>query len=163
MYKLIILFICAFFIFSCASKKEIVNEEKILVGKIERKDIQTSEFPWFERNYKSYSLPAEFINELKNNINNEISCKVFFGSWCGDSKREVPKFFKLTDSIGFANVEYYGLDRSKKSPSGAESAFNVQRVPTFIFFKNDKEIGRIIENPVKSLHEDFLDIIKPKN
>ena len=36
---------------------------------------------------------------------------------------------------------------------------NIEKVPTFIFYKNGIEIGRIIESPEKSIEKDFLKIL----
>jgi hypothetical protein len=51
----------------------------------------------------------------------------------------------------------------KRKPSKKVKYFveelKVERVPTFIFYRDGKEIGRIIENPKTSLIEDFLEIV----
>jgi len=35
----------------------------------------------------------------------------------------------------------------------------VERVPTFIFFRDGREIGRIVENPKTGMVEDFMEIL----
>jgi len=46
---------------------------------------------------------------------------------------------------------------TKKHALGREDKkFKIERIPTFIFLRNGKEIGRIIETPVKSLEEDWV-------
>ena len=59
--------------------------------------------------------------------------------------------------------------RIDKSPAGKKKPnkdvkyyvedMKVERVPTFVFFRDGKEIGRTIENPKKSLLDDFLEIL----
>ena len=56
------------------------------------------------------------------------------------------------------------VNRDKKNPESDIEYLNIERVPTFIFYKtggdgSKKEIGRIIETPVRSLEEDLLDIL----
>jgi thiol-disulfide isomerase/thioredoxin len=84
------------------------------------------------------------------------------GTCCGDSKREVPRFIKILKPVDFPmeNLKIVALDKRKekykKSPQGEEWGLNIRRVPTFIFYKNGREINRIIETPVTTLEEDIL-------
>jgi len=50
-------------------------------------------------------------------------------------------------------------DNYKRSPNGEEWGLNILRVPTIIFYKNGREINRIIETPNKSLEADMLKIL----
>ena len=40
------------------------------------------------------------------------------GTWCGDSKRETPRFFKILELADFemTNFELVTVNRSKKTP-----------------------------------------------
>lgn len=84
------------------------------------------------------------------------------GTWCGDSRRETPHFYKLLDAVNFdyKNLQMITVDRSKKSSNNEQAGLEIIRVPTFIFYKNGKEINRFVEYPVKSLEEDLLEILK---
>ncbi len=86
---------------------------------------------------------------------------IFFGLWCPDSKREVPHFLKIADEAGMrdSTIRLYSLDRSKKSPDGLTEKYAIERVPTFIFFRGGKEIGRITESPRTTLEGDILAIL----
>lgn len=152
--------IFTFLLFGCASQKDVQIEEKIITGEIEKVTLSTNEFPWFERNYKNYSLAVENRKALSVLLSDKISCKIFMGTWCSDSRRDVPKFIKIADSTGFNTYEIIGLDHNKVSGLGIEKDFKIEKVPTFIFFKDGKEKGRIIENPTKSMQEDIVDILK---
>lgn len=83
------------------------------------------------------------------------------GTWCGDSKRETPMFYKLLDEVGFKekNLTLITVDRSKSKPEELVSGFNVVRVPTFIFYRGGQEIGRYVERPRESLEKDILKIV----
>jgi hypothetical protein len=52
-----------------------------------------------------------------------------------------------------------GLDREKKSPEFKNEQGDIEYVPTFIFFRNGQELGRIIESPIQSLEKDLRQII----
>ena len=86
---------------------------------------------------------------------------VFFGSWCGDSRREVPKFLKVTDLAGIPQerILLYRLDRSKQSPDGLAEKCRIERVPTVVAFAHGQEIGRITETPLVSMEADMLSIL----
>jgi hypothetical protein len=86
---------------------------------------------------------------------------VFMGTWCSDSKREVSRFLRIADGTGMAAADFdlYGLDRKKTSPDGLEQKYTIERVPTFIFLRGGKEIGRIVETPRTTLEGDILDIL----
>jgi hypothetical protein len=51
------------------------------------------------------------------------------------------------------------VDNAKLSPVGEYDKLDIQRVPTFIIYKNNIEVGRIIENPVTSLEQDMINIL----
>ena len=50
-------------------------------------------------------------------------------------------------------------NRSKKTPNNLQHGFNIKRVPTFIFYKKGKEIGRYVEYARESLEKDLLKIV----
>jgi hypothetical protein len=56
-------------------------------------------------------------------------------------------------------VTFIGVDNAKLSPVGEYVKLDIQRVPTFILYKNNVEAGRIIENPVTSLEQDMINIL----
>jgi thiol-disulfide isomerase/thioredoxin len=83
------------------------------------------------------------------------------GTWCPDSRREVPRFMRVLDLWQFpvAKVTFIGVDDAKLSPVGEYVNLDIQRVPTFIIYKNNIEAGRIIENPTTSLEQDMVNIL----
>jgi hypothetical protein len=87
------------------------------------------------------------------------------GTWCGDSKQEVPRMIKilLAAGMGTSNLSIIavgnGADMYKKSPQGEEIGLNIKRVPTLIVYEKKKEIGRFIEYPVVSIEKDLLRIL----
>ena len=51
------------------------------------------------------------------------------------------------------------VNRSKSTPDNLQEGFNIERVPTFIFYKEGKEIGRFVEFPQESVEADMLKIV----
>lgn len=139
----------------------------MLLGKTDKNAFKKRDFSWFQNNYEAYITNDKIINKLKDSLKN-YSIKAFYGTWCGDSKREVPKFYKVIDEIGFDKnrLEMIGVDRKaeayKASPNGEEIGLNIHRVPTFIFYKNNIEVARIVEYPKQDFERDILTITSGK-
>jgi|TARA_B110000116_G_scaffold72454_1_gene62779 thiol-disulfide isomerase/thioredoxin len=107
-------------------------------------------YPWFEKQYNKY-MPQ--INNIDINLLNETSIKIFMGTWCHDSEREVPRFFKILNRLGYdqKNLQIIGLKKDKKGYFNNYSHYKITNTPTIVFFKDANEIGRIIERPKGSL------------
>ncbi len=103
----------------------------------------------------------EAIGKIMEVNKEDLSIQIVLGTWCPDSRREVPRFMKIIDLIDFpsAKITFIGVDNSKQAPVGEYDKLEIERVPTFIFLRNKVEAGRIIENPVTSLEQDMLDIL----
>jgi thiol-disulfide isomerase/thioredoxin len=116
---------------------------------------------WFIKGFDEYRFSAEAVNRLKDLITQDLQIKIVLGTWCPDSRREVPRFMRVMREIVFPEqkIEFIGVDNSKISPIENYDALNILRVPTFIFYRNNIEAGRIIENPVASLEQDMVDIL----
>ena len=115
-------------------------------------------YTWFLNQYDKY-IPS--IEKLSKIHFSEIKIKIFMGTWCHDSKREVPRLMKILDSLEFdqSNVEIIGLTKEKKGYFNDYSRYNISNTPTIIFYKNKKEIGRIIEKPEDSLESNMVLIL----
>ena len=129
-------------------------------GWVAREILDTPPYAAFHAGYDTAKIAQEFIPMIRQ-VREGVEVTIFFGAWCGDSKREVPRFLKLADQSGFpkSSIQLYALDRSKKSDDGLTEKFAVERIPTFIFLKEGKEIGRITESPTSTLEGDVLTIL----
>lgn len=139
-----------------------VQEDKMLLGLQDREALQQPPFnSWFDVNYEEYRPDAAMVEKLKP-FTEDLEIKMFMGTWCGDSKREVPAFFKLLDALEFPadKVTLITMDTEKTTPDNLEEGLDVTNVPTIIFMKEGKELNRIVEYPIESLEEDMLSILK---
>jgi thiol-disulfide isomerase/thioredoxin len=136
-------------------------EEIMLAGKITKSDLQKDQYAeWFNVGEENYIPKNEDLSALKNHEQN-YEIKIFMGTWCGDSKEQVPHFYKILKQINFdlSKTTLIAVDRTKTTPDHLEKDLSITNVPTFIFYKNGKEIHRIVEAPVVSLENDMLKII----
>lgn len=132
-----------------------------LSGIAQKSDFNQEPFAtWFNPRYDAYALDEDTKKALKKGLKG-VQIKAFMGTWCSDSKREVPQFYKMIDEVGFSdkNLTLVTVDRSKKEPVNLVSGNNIIRVPTFIFYRNGEEIGRYVERPRESLEADILKIV----
>jgi len=117
----------------------------------------------YDSQYPSYTPDSTTVSKLKT-LASDLKVTIVLGTWCGDSKLQVPHFFKVMDEVGIKekDVTLICVDGHKKAQNGSIDNLNIQRVPTFIFTKKGKELGRIIESPKDTLEQDFLAIISSK-
>jgi tetratricopeptide (TPR) repeat protein len=123
---------------------------------------------WYIRNYNAYKVDTATAIQLQPLLNN-TTIEIFLGSWCGDSKREVPRMMKILETANFdtSNVKLIFVNNDdeqyKQSPQGEEKNKFIHHVPTFIVYNNNnKEVNRIVETPIESLEKDLLNIVSNK-
>ena len=150
-------------VFACINLS--AQEMKTITGIGEREQIELTEphSVWFTEEYDSYEVNNKALNSCfqgKKLENYYIT--IVMGTWCPDSRREVPRFYKILDNLVFPpiNVRLIFVDMNKKEPSGSLKNMKISYVPTFIIRdRKDQELGRIVEAPKKSLEKDLCDIL----
>lgn len=152
--------------FACVSTKKTIGKEKskeeftgvITINKLLKEPYKK----WFKVRYEAYELNDSLKLSIQKHFK-DVKIKAFVGLWCSDSKREIPVLLKILSEVKVdeANVEIIAVNHQKKA-KGLEKGFNVFRVPTFIFYKKNKELGRFVEFPQETLELDILKIISGK-
>ncbi len=128
-----------------------------LTGEVSRTTIEKQSYPWMKEVFEHVAL--ESPKSLSN-----VDVEVYFGSWCGDSHEYLPQFFSLIDrtakkaGVHPKSIKYFGLDR-KKTYEGYSNTRSIERIPTFVFLKDGREIGRIVETPRVSIAADTQAIL----
>lgn len=142
------------------------TKPEILYGAIQKEDLLKASFAdWFTPGYNSYQPDPKLNDKLRKLYTKDISIQLFLGTWCGDSKREVPRLLKLLDETGFSqkNIQIVALGGGdslvKQSPQHEEAGKGIFRVPTVIVYRNGMEINRINEFPALSLESDLYAIL----
>lgn len=144
------------------------NGRKILVGPITVEGLHQEPYAsWYQKSYSQYTVDTDLVRMFSKKLQKH-TIKLFLGTWCGDSKREVPRILKILEHANLPkeNLEIVALDSRKpnykKSPGGEEQGWDIRKVPTMILLKNGKETNRIVESPIASLEEDILSILNNK-
>lgn len=139
---------------------------EVLWGSFEMADLNRPQFvDWFQKGYDLYQPEASVVKKLIETIT-AYQIEVYMGTWCGDSKREIPRLIKLFGALNMPkeNVKMIAVrgdgEFYKQGPNEETLGRNIHRVPTIIISKNGEEVNRIVEDPVMSLEADLLAIIE---
>lgn len=154
----IVIFAIVLISLSVTSKAQ---NENMLVGKYNLEQWM-SEAKWSIEEMNKYFPNDSVINLLKPIVEEQkIGFIVFGGSWCGDTKSELPKIFSVLKSLGvdIQKIPIYGIDRDKYEPSFTSKRMMIKKVPTLIITYQNEEMFRIEEFPEKGSTWE-LDILK---
>ena len=64
----------------------------------------------------------------------------FTASWCGPCQKIKPQIIKLKEGLQTNNIKFYMIDIDENDTLCEKC--NIKSVPTFILFKDKKEIGQ---------------------
>jgi len=145
------------------ASEEIIEEIEVpvLLGVQKRATLEASPYDsWFNENYKQHTLDTATIHTIKGELA-ATDILVFMGTWCEDSQRETPAFYKILDLAGIdaSAVKLITVSEDKDTPEGLEEGLEITNVPTIILSKGGKELGRIVEYPIESLERDLAKIL----
>jgi len=144
--------------------KTIVEEKSgkpILIGLCDRTAFADTNYSWwYKPEYDNYETNKNDLDTIKQKLSS-IKIIVVAGSWCSDSRREMPRLFKIIDELKIDSpaVKLICVDRDKKAEGTEIENLDIKLVPTFIFYRDEKELGRIVESPQTTLEGDIKDIL----
>ncbi|MGY0041398.1 thioredoxin family protein [Pedobacter sp. NJ-S-72] len=118
----------------------------------------------YDLEYPGYQPDTAAIQKLRSLLINK-KIIIVMGTWCGDSRLQVPHFYKVLDESGVAekDITLIFVDETKAAADGLTDNLNIDRVPTFIITSNETEIGRITEWPLVTLENDMVELINKNN
>jgi hypothetical protein len=130
------------------NKEVTLNGRTYLYGEINREGLLSGNYKnWFANGYENYTVDTQALSSIKPQSLNGVTIKLLMATWCPDSRRNVPVFYKVIDSLKFdeTKLQLWSLDSRKQGPNNEQITYGVSRVPTMIFYRNGKEIGRFVE------------------
>jgi hypothetical protein len=115
-------------------------------------------FTWYKQNQESYHPKDSLLTAMSLAAPKKYAIVLFGGSWCDDTQFILSRFFKLQELSGYPDscIDFFAVDREKKTIGNISAAFQVSRVPTIIVFKEGKEIGRVVEYGISGNWENDL-------
>ena len=147
-----------------AQLKTIIDDKHgkpMLIGTCSREAFLDTTYAWFSEGYDAYVPDSSIVRQITPLLS-DLRVTIVMGTWCSDSQEHVPHFFKLIDDLRYneSSVVLICVDREKKVFADEVSGLTIEKVPTFIFYRSGKEIGRIIETPQTSMESHLLSILK---
>ncbi len=151
---------------------EKTDGSKVVLGEVARRDIADNLAGW-DAEYFDYRPDESLLGEIAGRLGG-IEITVVLGTWCGDSRREVPRFWKIADAVGLdpSALRMFAVESSRAKPDSiltqplldwsqsVRAWYGVKAVESIIVFRGGREIGRIVEAPAVSIEADLLEILK---
>lgn len=140
-----------------------VAEAPVLTGEVSREATEVFVPAWVEEQTKAQidSAAAQALAQ----VSPGATVTVYFGTWCGDSRREVARLWRALDEVGgevpFA-LRWIALDRDKVEPGGRQAGRDILYVPTLIVERDGVEVGRIIETSPQGVEIDLGALLSGK-
>lgn len=137
-------------------------EEGVLIGAVTREKVEAAP-EWVQAEVEA--KPDPNVAAALAAVPAGAEVEVFLGTWCGDSRREVPRLWKAIDAAGGTvpfRIHYVGVDHAKKEPAAEIAKQGVRYLPTFIVRRDGKEVGRIVETSPNGIESDLLALLTGK-
>lgn len=158
----------SFALTACSTQKSYTLKKEgtdiILKGIVPKEVLMNPKvYPWFAWGINNYKPDTTRINQLKP-LAKGLNVLVIAGSWCSDTQRDLPKFYKVAELIGLKTnqISLIMVDRDKKCSNIDIDIMQIKNIPAFIFYYEGKEKGRIIENTILSMEADMVNIFNLK-
>lgn len=143
----------------------------LLLSACHKKQYLTGYYTWNEFRSKAewdlfvdekYKPDAKYLDSLHQlRISDSLHMKLFLGTYCHDSKKWVPRFYKLKPTLPISDIEIVSVDTTKKDSRGYYKEVNLEKIPTFVFYnKAGTEVGRIVEKPKGGLEKQLYRVLK---
>jgi dipeptidyl aminopeptidase/acylaminoacyl peptidase len=143
----------------------------VVMGEVTRDRILV-DLPDWDGEFFDYEPDPALIGAIADHIQ-DVEITVLLGTWCSDSRREIPRLWKILDQIGYPadEVMLYAVGSSRFTSdmpipeellewsTRIKERYGVERVATIILYRKGEEIGRIVETPETTLEGDLLGII----
>lgn len=125
------------------------------VGEISPEQL-LADYKKFSRAYNAHVAEPRDIKNFSLLKGNDLV--VFFGVWCHDSQREVPRLLKLIDqsAVELNSVKLVAINQDKELPVAYQARFEVKYTPTIFVVRQQQVIAKIVEKPKNTLTQDLL-------
>jgi hypothetical protein len=135
-------------------------EKPVLLGSIQRAQVEAAVPDWVQ--VEAGSAPDPKAAQALAKVPAGASVTIFLGTWCGDSRRELSRFWRALDGVGGPvpfTISYVGVDYAKKEPAALVQPVDLRYVPTFIVRRDGREVGRIVESAPHGIERDLLSLL----
>lgn len=130
------------------------------VGAVDRETIETEVPAW--RTAREEAAPDPEVSRQLAEVDPGAQVTVYLGTWCGDSRREVPRMWAAFDIAGELpfEVRHVAVDRAKEAPGDLLHGVDLEYVPTIVVTRDGEEVGRIVESAPGGVESDLLALLR---
>ena len=135
---------------------------KMLTGiSSDKQLVNDTAFNWFKTGMETYKPDVKAIDKISQQ-GGRLAFIVFGGTWCSDTHDLLPPFYNVMKQshISENQITLHLVDRTKRDKDGSTEKYDIQNLPTFIIYKDGKEVGRIVETAKKSIESDIASFLK---
>jgi thiol-disulfide isomerase/thioredoxin len=135
-------------------------EKPVLLGPITREQVEAAVPDWVQAEVEA--APEKAAVAALASVPPGAEVTVYMGSWCGDSRREVSRLWRVLDEAGGSlpcKISYIGVDHDKKEPAALIAGSDLRYVPTLIVKRDGREVGRIVESSPHGVEQDLLALL----
>ena len=172
--RIILMFLLVSFVCNAAKSQVIIandnntcsEDKNMIIGETTLEQLEQNPEFWIEylKYYTSYTVDMVKLDEISSILTNrKINITAVIGTWCGDTKEQFPIMQKILDKLKNSDItiKYLGVNRDKLADKDI-SNLEIEFVPTFIFYENSRELGRIVETPETSMEDHIIKILNSK-
>ena len=115
--------------------------------------------PIWKSIHDHYTPDAKVVEQLR--AAKAARVTIAFATWCGDSKRAVPRLLKALHEANnpLLQVELYGIGPEFLTPLDYIREQRLTNVPTMIVERGRNEVGRVVETPATATVEQDVAMI----
>lgn len=144
-----------------ATAEEGASEEApLLTGPVAREELEAAMPEWMSAMVSAEIDTAAAAGLAEVEPGAEVL--VVLGTWCSDSRREVPRLWRALDEVGGLvpfEIEYLAVDRTKEEPAELLAGLDLRYVPTFVVRRDGEEVGRVVESSPNGIERDLLALL----
>ena len=136
------------------------EEEPVLTGPVAREELEAALPEWMAA-MSAAEIDREAAAALAA-VEPGAEVLIVLGTWCSDSRREVPRLWRALDETGGLvpfGIEYLAVDRDKEEPAELLEGLDLAYVPTLVVRRDGEEVGRIVESSPNGIERDLLALL----
>jgi thiol-disulfide isomerase/thioredoxin len=130
-----------------------------LVGLVSREMIENQREDWKE------AIAQATVDEKAAKALAEVEpgarVTIYFGAWCEDCRRELPRFFKALDAAGEVPFTYelVGVDKYFQADEVSQVPLDLPAIPTFVVDRDGQVVGSVVEKAPNGIEQDLLSLL----
>jgi len=132
-----------------------------LLGEVTQEEVSTYvAAKWGNHKSPDGEKWRQAVAELAEAVGN-TKLEVFFGTWCHDSEREVPRLLDVLAELERTHrelaldVRWVAVDGEKRLPVEEVQTHRIRQLPTLVLSRQGTELGRIVQRAPRGLETDL--------